>query len=298
MNRELLLIAIYCMVDEALKQPRLASQLRRAGRKPKLPDTALLTLALFQEFSGIHKEDDYWPYVRRELESYFPGQLVDRSQYHRRKKNLSTLINQIRRLVAKQIPNPANLHIIDCIGTSAITVTKFFSSRSFPNAGIGRCASKDIRYAGYKTTTIVSVCGAVEDFVAGNAAPHDAPYGEALLETQGSGNYLGDKGFIFRPEVRQALETKGIHLITPQRNNMKQTNTKAEKRLLKRYRRVVETVNGQLTEHFSYDHPGGKSERGLLSRLLYKLTAHTFGLAILRQFKLPPMKLDLLMGLV
>jgi len=132
--------------------------------------------------------------------------------------------------------------------------------------------------------------------VTGSARPHDAPYGEALLGMQGAGTYLGDKGFIFKPETRKALEAKGVHLITPQRSNMKQTNTKREKRLLKRFRRVVETANGQLTEHFSFDRPGGKSERGLLGRLCYKLAAHTFGLAILRRFNLPPTQLDLLVG--
>ena len=59
MDRELLLIHLYCMVDEALEQPTVATQLRRVGRKPKLPDVALLTLALFQEFSGICDEDEY-----------------------------------------------------------------------------------------------------------------------------------------------------------------------------------------------------------------------------------------------
>lgn len=130
----------------------------------------------------------------------------------------------------------------------------------------------------------------------GSAAPHDVPYGEALLGQQGLGTYLGDKGFIFKPEVREELKAQGVHLITPKRSNMEQTNTKQEIKLLKRYRRVVETVNGQLTEHFSFDRPGGKSERGLLSRLLYKLTAHAFGLAILRRYGLPSMKLDLLVG--
>lgn len=298
MDRELLLIALYCMVDDALKQPALAARLHRVGKKPTLPDAALLTLALFQEFSGIHKEDDYWSYVCRELESYFPGQLVDRSQYHRRKKNLSALVNQVRVSLLPTFPNPANLHIIDCIGTTAMTVTKFFGNQKFPNAGIGFCASKRLYYAGYKTATIVSPYGVIEDFVAGGAEPHDAQYGEALLETEGLGDYLGDKGFIFRSDVREALVKKGVNLTTPQRNNMRQTNTEQQKQLLKQFRPIVETVNGQLTEHFHYNHPGGKSERGLLSRLLYKLAAHTFGLAILRQFKLPPLKLDLLMGVV
>lgn len=296
MDRELLLIQLYCMVDEALAQPPLAALLVRTGRPPKLPDVALLTLALFQEFSGICDEDEYWLYVWREHGSCFPGQQIDRSQYNRRKKNLSHLANQLRQLTAGQVPNPRNLHIIDCVGTTAITLTKFFGSRSFPNAGIGRCAAKDTKYAGYKTTTIVSPAGAIEDFVTGGAAPHDTPYGEALLATQGAGTYLGDKGFIFKPEVSQELKAKGIQVITPMRSNMKRQNTRQAKQLLKKFRRVVETVNGQLTEHFSFGRPGGKSERGLLSRLLYRLTAHTLGLAILRQYNLPAMQLDLLVG--
>jgi hypothetical protein len=132
MDRDLLLISLYCTVDDLLAQPCFAVQLVRAGRKPTLPDVALLTLALFQEFTGIHKEDDYWPYVCRELGPYFPGQLVDRSQYHRRKKNLSALMNQLRAAMASTFPNPDNLQVIDCIGTTALTVTKFFGSSSFP----------------------------------------------------------------------------------------------------------------------------------------------------------------------
>jgi hypothetical protein len=296
MDRELLLIHLYCMVDETSAQPALAAQLVRGGRRPKLPDVALLTLALFQEFSGICDEDEYWKYVWREHGSCFPGQRIDRSQYNRRKKNLAALTNQIRQLVARLLPNSSNLHIIDCVGTTAITLTKFFGSYSFPNAGIGRCAAKDTKYAGYKTATIVSPAGIIEDFMTGNAAPHDTPYGEALLSIQGAGTYLGDKGFIFKPEVNEELQAKGIQVITPMRGNMKRKNTKQEKRLLKKFRRVVETVNGQLTEHFHFGKPGGKSERGLLSRLLYKLTAHTFGLVILRQYNLPVMQLDVLVG--
>lgn len=132
MDQELLLIYTYCRVDDALLQPELAGQLKRTGRKPKLPDVALLTLALFQEFSGIKDEDEYWDYVWQKYGDCFPNQKIDRSQYNRRKKNLASLMNQIRVKVARTFANPANLHIIDCLGTTAITVTKFFGSHSFP----------------------------------------------------------------------------------------------------------------------------------------------------------------------
>jgi DDE family transposase len=296
MNRETLLITIYCMVDDFCAQPQVAAQLRRSGRKPKLSDEAILSLGLLQEFTGIVDEDDYWGYVCNTFESYFPGQLVDRSQYNRRKKNLNPLINLFRSQLTKQLPTVPDHHIIDCVGTSVSTVTKFFGSRKFPNAGIGFCASKQLYYAGYKTATIVSFTGVLEDFVVGSAEPHDTPYGEALLAVQAPGIYLGDKGFIMKPEEQQLLEDNGVQLLTAKRKNMKASTPDYVKKLLKQFRSMVETINGHLTELFSYNKPGGKSERGVLSRLNYKLAAHTTGQVILQRLGRSITNLDWLTG--
>ncbi len=130
----------------------------------------------------------------------------------------------------------------------------------------------------------------------GSAEPHDTPYGEALLAIQPPGIYLGDKGFIFKPEEQQLLEARGVQLLTAKRKNMKSKTPGYVKRLLKRFRSMVETVNGHLTELFSYNRPGGKSERGVLSRLNYKLAAHTTGQAILHQLGRPITNLDWLTG--
>lgn len=296
MERELLLIAIYCMVEDFCRQPDITAQLHRVGHKPKLSDEAVLSLALMQEFTGITDEDDYWKYVCEQFESCFPGMLIDRSQYHRRKKNLNPLINLFRLHQVRRLPVIPGHHIIDCLGSSALTVTKFFGSQSFPNAGIGFCASKQLYYAGYKTATIVSFTGVLEDFVVGSAEPHDTPYGEALLAIQEPGVYLGDKGFILKPEEQQLLEDRGVRLLTAKRKNMKVQALDSVRQLLKQFRSMVETVNGHLTELFSYNKPGGKSERGLLSRLNYKLAAHTTGQVILQSLGRPITNLDWLTG--
>lgn len=81
MNQELLLISIYCMVDDFCAQPQVAFQLCRPGWKPKLSDVSLLSLSLLQEFTSTSDEDDYWCYVCKAFSSYFPGQLIDRSRY-------------------------------------------------------------------------------------------------------------------------------------------------------------------------------------------------------------------------
>jgi hypothetical protein len=177
-------------------------------------------------------------------------------------------------------------------------VTKFFGSQQFPNAGIGYCASKQLYYAGYRTATIVSFTGVLEDFVIGSAEPHDTPYGEALSAVQIPGVYLGDKGFILKPEEQQALEVKGVQLLTAKRKSMKAATPAYVKQLLKQFRSMVETVNGHLTELFSYNKPGGKSERGLLSRLNYKLAVYTTGQVILQRLGRPITNLDWLTGVV
>lgn len=231
MNQELLRISIYCMVDDFCAQPQVVLQLRRSGRKPKLSDASLLSLSLLQELLVFMTKMTTGQHVRKNFANYFPGQLIDRTQDNRGKKNLSELVNQFRTQVAQKLPIPApyaGYHVIDAVGTTAITVTKFFGSRGFSNAGLGYCESKQLHYASYKTTTIVSLTGAVEDFVVGSAAPHDAPYGEALLQTQLPGIYLGDKGYLLKEEERALLTNKGVALLAHQRSNMAQTTAEVE----------------------------------------------------------------------
>ena len=120
--------------DDFCRQPKIARQLQRVGHKPKLSDEAVFSLALLQEFTGIVDEDDYWRYVCESFESCFPGQLVDRTQYHRRKKNLNPLVNTFR----SQLVIIPGYHIIDCIGNSVLTVTKFFGGQILSLAPLNR----------------------------------------------------------------------------------------------------------------------------------------------------------------
>jgi hypothetical protein len=149
-----------------------------------------------------------------------------------------------------------------------------------------------------KPLRLYRLLGVLEDFVVGSAEPHDVGFGEALLATQAPGIYLGDKGFIMKEEEQQRLEDKGVQLLTAKRKNMKASTPTYVTKLLKRFRSMVETVNGHLTELFNYNKLGGKSERGVLARLNYKLAAHTTGQVILHRMGLPITRLDFLTGVV
>ena len=60
-----------------------------------------------------------------------------------------------------------------------------------------------------------------------------------------------------------------------QRSNMKDTRSKSSIHLLNRFRRLIETVIGQLCERFNFEKVRARDMWHLTSRLNRKLLAHT-----------------------
>jgi hypothetical protein len=63
------------------------------------------------------------------------------------------------------------------------------------------------------------------------------------------GVLFGDKGYI-RPMLKTELATQGIQLETPLRKNMNDTRDRGYVKRMNTVRRRIETVIGQLSEHF------------------------------------------------
>ena len=122
MNQDTLLTFLYSTVDYFLHQDRIREQLIRPGTKPKLSDSEFLTLLLYQEFTDFKKEDAYWKYASSFLRSYFPL-LVDKSQYNRRRTNLLSFMNDLRRHLVAQMPSTF-LGIIDMLPVPVCMYTK------------------------------------------------------------------------------------------------------------------------------------------------------------------------------
>lgn len=297
MDSETLLVSLYCMVDDYLEQPSVKTGLVRPGPSPKLSDSELLTLIIYQEFTDLKDEDAYWQYVTRHLRGWFP-KLVDRSQFNRRKRYLHWLVNRFRFwLLGQWHPGRIRQVVIDTLPVAVVTPTKFRHQLQFPNAERGYCAAKQLRYVGYKAALVVSPDGTVVDFNIGGAAHHDLRYGQALTDTYHGVSVVADKGFLNRP-WQQELERRDCELITPRRKNMTGRLPYRSYHLLKRLRPLVETVNSQLVSLFWFDRPGAKSETGTLARLVSKLTAHTVAQYFNYSLNLPMGRVDHFMGLV
>ena len=96
---------------------------------------------------------------------------------------------------------------------------------------------------------------------------------EALWEMVGS-LLIGDKGYLSQT-LQKDLQNQGLELQTALRSNMDDTRGAQYLRLLKRTRRLIETVIGQLTERFHIEKVWARDLWHLTSRLNRKILAHT-----------------------
>ena len=73
----------------------IQESLDRPGPAPRLSDSAVVTMALYQELIGEPREDHLFRLHQEQLRDYFPG-LNDRSRYNRRKRDLWSVILPVR----------------------------------------------------------------------------------------------------------------------------------------------------------------------------------------------------------
>jgi hypothetical protein len=132
-------------------------------------------------------------------------------------------------------------------------------------------------------TTSGGVILAVE-LTSANADERDAA--EDLVPLHPGRTYLGDTGSVSADLVAR-LRGHGVELITLRRENPHDQLPDAMKRVITRFREIIETVNGQLTEQFNIEHNYAHSFWGLCARLYTKLSAHTLCISLNRRLGNP-----------
>src|SRR5947207_11627848 len=74
------------MIQDALKRP---------GPAPKLSDSEVVTIAIYQELIGEPREDHFFRLHQASLRTFFPG-LNERRRSNRRKRDLWSVILAVR----------------------------------------------------------------------------------------------------------------------------------------------------------------------------------------------------------
>src|SRR5437763_5855831 len=285
LDKAIVLTTIFTIVDDIMKGSAVIQQaLNRPGPAPRLSDSELVTIALYQELIGEPREDHFFRLHQASLQVFFPG-LNERSRSNRRKRDLCSVILAVRVslhivLEALELEETA---VIDSAPVPCVGYKRAKQGSDFVGmAEYGVCSSKALKYFGLKLHNVVSLTGVVMGFVLTGANHYD---NQAVVELLDSFAHhlkrlLGDGAY--NDAALQAFleQYRSVELLAPVKVNQPPVRSKQAQQQLNRLRLICETVNAQLQEQLHLSKHYAKSTWGLLTRMAAKLTAHSVGMMV------------------
>jgi IS5 family transposase len=268
------IIAVYCTVDDELKILTSGQVLRHRGFAPGLSDAEVIAMEIIAEYLGIDADKSIWQYFQRHWLVWFPG-LPSRSNFVRQGANLWQYKQLIQTHLAQQLGAFADdVHLIDGLPISLCCVTYASRCQTFQGiASYGYCAAKKEHFYGFRGHLNISLSGVITGFTI-TAANADERVALWEISHGIQGLLLGDKGYL-NADLKQDLASQGIQLETPHRRNMKPVRPVAVIHREQRVRRLIETVNSQLSERFHFERIRCRDLWHLTSRVNRKILAHT-----------------------
>ena len=192
-----LLTIIYVEVDDWYQVQGKTLLRGKAGAKPLFSDSEVMSLMIAQDFIPYPGETQFVAYMRANHLDLFP-KLVDQSQFNRRSRDLSALVERMRQdwLQRLAVHQPQQL----LLDTKSIPVMGYKRSKRHSDfagsAGYGRCAARNLNYFGYKLVRLTTLDGipVIYDLMAANCDKRAAA--EVVLQHVQGCDILGNKGFI------------------------------------------------------------------------------------------------------
>src|SRR5881392_3328764 len=285
LDKATVLTTLFTIVDDVMKgSTMIQDALKRPGPAPRLSDSEVVTIALYQELIGEPREDHFLRLHQASLRTFFPG-LNERSRYNRRKRDLWTVILAVRIslqvvLDALQLEETAAVDSapVPCVGYKRAKQASDFVG----TADYGVCSSKAMKYFGLKLHSVVSFTGVIMGFLLTGASRYDNQPVVELLDSFSHHlkRLLGDGAYNDAALQRSLAQYRSLELLAPVKVNQPPTRSQPAQRQLNRLRLICETVNAQLQEQLHLSKHYAKSTWGLLTRMAAKLTAHSVGMMV------------------
>lgn len=248
---------------------------RRNSNYSIMSDSEIITVSLAGELMSIDSENAWVGYCKKNLKELFPS-FCSRTRFNRTRRALYKTIELIRHNLTKLIRyNHDFFRIVDSMPIYACKFGRARFHKTYRGyAAYGKCASKKETFYGFKLHSLITFDGYITDFTLTSANIDDR---EALWDLTNNVNcitVLGDKGYIGDDICLDLNKERNINLITMKRNNSKSQLPKQLRQQIFKKRRLIETVNSQLSEQLNIAKVLAKSRLGLLARLETKILAH------------------------
>ena len=251
-------------------------------RKPKMCDCEILALSMCSEAMSIDSENYFWGKIKSQSND-FPN-LIDRSNYNRRRRNLIDFHNKLAQKLADELNEDEDIFIVDSMplpvcniaraGRSSVLRKDFDTS---PDKGYS--AITKTYFYGYKLHLITSLKGVYKSVDITKASVHDIHYlSDVKRSSLNNCTLLGDKGYLSSESKIDLFHTAKIELVTPKRRN--QSDFIKYPYVFSKSRKSIETQFSQLTDQFLIKRNYAKTFLGLCTRVWGKIAAFTILQAI------------------
>ena len=259
-------------VINLLEMPQ--NQAIRAGRKNKMSDIEVVALSLTAEFMSIDSETSLF----NQLENGQIINLIERSQYNKRRRKLFYYSEELRKILYNKFNEFENFFVIDSMPLEVCKMARHnrvkICKEQFETApDKGFCASQDTWFFGYKLHGICSLSGVFQSIDLTKASVHDIHLLKDFKTQISDCVLLGDKGYLSETIQLDLFQTAKITLETPMRTNQK--DYKKQPFIFRKTRKRIETLFSQLCYQFMIRRKYAKSFDGFKTRILAKITSLT-----------------------
>ena len=292
MDLSTFIVAVFCLIDDRLKEQRIRSR----GPTPTLCDSEVLTIEVVGEFLGLAEDTQLFAYFRRHYAHYFPNLLhVHRTTFTRQAANLWKVKERLWQELLADTPHDPAFAICDSMPLPACLFARAYRCRRFRGeAAFGKDTLLRQTFYGFRVHVRVCWPGVITRFSVAPANAHELSVLPELAEFT-SGIVVGDRNY-HSPKTREELaQSMGVELLVPYSSKKRDPAPRRRSALLSGFRYRIDTVFSQLTERYSIKRVWARDLWHLTSRLVRKVLSHTVAFLLNHQVGNPPLQLSKLL---
>src|SRR3954469_22280870 len=264
MGLETLIIVVFCVVDDLVRDLCRECRLRQRGPAPVLADSEVLTVEIVGEFLGLDTDRGLHAHFRRHYGHLFPGlRRVHRTTFARQAPNLWVVKHALWRRPAAMAGHDPAVTLVDSMPVPVCRFARAHRCRSPRGlSAFGHDPVAHQTYYGLRLHLRIAWPGVITAAVLAPANEADLAVAPQLLAGL-AGWALGDKGY-WSPVTRVELAADGLDLVAPPRG--KSAGARRWPAWLAQARRRIETVPGRLAERHHAERVRARGEGDLAAR--------------------------------
>ena len=263
----------YCKgFEEKTGDYMLSSGAHKRIRKIRLSLSEIMTISVYYHASGFKTFKDYYT-KSEEIRSGFP-QMTSYNRFIELQQKALVPISMLAKNFGKDDCN--GISFIDSFPLKVSHPKRISSHKVF--SGLAARGKTSVGwFFGFKLHVVINSIGEIIDFsiTPGNKSDNNADVLQNLTKNI-QGKLYGDKGYIINKELFEKLYSKGVHLITKVRKNMKQSLISFNDKMLLKARGIIESVGALLKFACNIEHSRYRNPITLLFNVCSGIMAYNF----------------------